>query len=149
MSRFSLFALALIACGTPAPVEVADTEPVEPVVVETCPETVEPTVAPTSTVADTDLDDWAPLVSGNLPNALTADDCADGESCFDCVHVPTGTYARWYLDADGNWFEAVLGTLPLGEGWDATVGSGLGDDGVYYAVDTMAACVPFYELHVQ
>jgi hypothetical protein len=97
-----------------------------------------------------DLDDWGPLQAGNWPNTLTDEACGEkGPTCFDCVHVPTGTYARWYLDENGEWYEAILGSIEFGEDFDYSVGSGLGTDGVYYSVDTMVACLPFYEMYVQ
>ena len=97
-----------------------------------------------------DIEDWGPLQAGNWPNTLTADECGeDGPTCFDCIHLPTGTYGRWYLDESGQWFEAILGTVEFSEDFDYEVGSGLGEDGVYYAVDTMTACLPFYELYAR
>jgi hypothetical protein len=105
--------------------------------------------------ADTEVTDWLPMTSGNWPNALTDDACnsAGGPTCYDCLHVPTGTYARWYRVetagggyADDAWFEAVLGQLTFSD-FDAEVGSGLGEDGAYYAFDTVQACAPAYWLY--
>lgn len=104
-------------------------------------------------VGATNVQDWSPLTSGNWPNGLTADACnnANGPTCYDCLHLPTGTYARWYrVDtgsgyADDDWFGATLGQLTFTD-WDDDGGTGLGTDGAYYAVDPVSACAPVYWL---
>ncbi|MDP2309295.1 MAG: hypothetical protein Q8P18_24955 [Pseudomonadota bacterium] len=105
--------------------------------------------------ADTEVEDWMPVTSGNWPNAVTGDTCSDpnGPICYDCLHVPTNTYARWLRQEtegggyrDDVWFEAVLGQLAFSD-FDEETGAGLGTDGAYYAFDTMGACAPVYWLY--
>ncbi len=105
--------------------------------------------------ADTEVPDWMPVTSGNWPNGLTADTCNSGGGpvCYDCLHVPTGTYARWFrVETEGGgygddqWFEAVLGQLTFSD-FNEEQGSGIGTDGAYYAFDTVQACAPAYWLY--
>jgi hypothetical protein len=105
--------------------------------------------------ADTEVTDWLPVTSGNWPNTLTDDACdnASGPTCYDCLHVTTGTYARWYRVetagggyADDAWFEAVLSQLTFSD-FDEDAGAALGEDGAYYAFDTVQACAAVYWLY--
>lgn len=102
----------------------------------------------------TEVPDWIPLTSGNWDNELTDDECDDpnGPVCYDCVHAPTGTYARWFrVDVQGSsyrndqWFGATLGQLVFTDGGPEE-GAGLATDGAYYDFAPGAACAPVYWL---
>lgn len=151
-----MLTLLLLACNDPSGAVVtfdsgpcsadtgtdtdSDTAPVEPLV--------------SGSFADTEVEDWLPVIGGNWPNGLTADACndANGPTCYDCLHLPTGTYARWYrVDmghgyATDQWFEAALGQVTFTD-YDESGGTGLGTDGAVYKLEPVLGCAPAYWLY--
>jgi hypothetical protein len=78
---------------------------------------------------------------------------ASGPTCDDCLHVATSTYTRWFRQETGGcgygddvWFEAFLGQFAFSD-FDEETGAGLGNDGAYYAFDTVSACAPTFWLY--
>ena len=138
-----MLALVMLACSSsPATLTVptADDTGV-PTCIET--ETVVVTEVEVLDLDGTTIDDWRPVLAGNWPDPILDEDCgASGALCVDCLHLPSGAYARWYDGGNGVWFGAVLGTLTF-QDWEDL--GGLGDDGVYYTVDGLRACMPVYD----
>lgn len=93
--------------------------------------------------ADSTPGDWAPLVSGNWPNELTADACnnPEGPVCYDCVNLGTGAYVRWYR-ADGVWYGGAQLTTVDFETFDTGDSIGFDADGTYYAFESAYPCLP-------
>lgn len=146
-----LLLATLAACSSPGTVvlDTAAERDLDPPTVEDTATT--PPLA-SGSFADTNVEDWMPVTSGNWENAVTGDACNDpnGPTCYDCLHVPSGTYARWFRQetegggySDDDWFEATLGQLVF-EDFDAETGEGLTADGGYYAFDTLSACAAVY-----
>jgi hypothetical protein len=144
--------LLALACVPSATVTLDDSD--APCAADTAATTT-PDPLVSGAFADTEVPDWMPVLSGNWPNGLTADACNNptGPTCYDCLHVPTGTYARWFrVETEGGgyvddqWFEATLGQLAFTD-FDAESGAALGTDGTYYAFEPAQACAPVYWLY--
>ena len=137
-----MLSLLVLACAPPPPVSTThDTG--ETVCTDTVVVTETVTEVEVLDLGATDLDDWRIVTGGNWPDPVLGEDCgANGAPCVDCLHLPSGTYARWYSGDDGVWFGATLGALVF-QDWEDL--GGLGDDGVYYAIDGLRACMPVYD----